>query len=366
MVFLAAHGLEAQTSVNYTSYLIKDDNAFKNKEAYDEWINNSQLLLGHRYKNDTYQIQGYYSIKLLQYANNSDLSNYAHKVGFSGVFDTIFENRNYSLDVRASARFNKYQERYIYYNVNGYTVNASILYNPSLDRNYSFGVALTKNQYEEFSELNNNAFRIFGKYQRFFQSRTSITGEIGLGSKKYENQSIIEYYGYYRYTEEPVMTSLISLSGGIGQSITSSFGINLGFGIRRYLLDPIASLSEGIYYYTENDLYDDPYSYQDRYLSLQLTKQFGIGFQGKIGSRFQYKDYAGTPALDENAELIGETREDTRREYFLMVSKKFKTKWHFPKYIDVFVNYMYRSNPSNDPYFNFEDNVALMGFSVGL
>ena len=28
------------------------------------------------------------------------------------------------------------------------------------------------------------------------------------------------------------------------------------------------------------------------------------------------------PALDENAELIGETREDTRSEYFLMVSNK--------------------------------------------
>ena len=83
-----------------------------------------------------------------------------------------------------------------------------------------------------------------------------------------------------------------------------------------FIGDPIKSFSEGIYYYTKNDLYDDPYLYQDRYISLQLTKQFAIGFQGKIGSKYQLKDYAGTPALEENGELTGETREDKRNEYF--------------------------------------------------
>ena len=42
----------AQTTVNYTGYLVKDDNAFKNREAYDEWINTSALLLGHQFIGD--------------------------------------------------------------------------------------------------------------------------------------------------------------------------------------------------------------------------------------------------------------------------------------------------------------------------
>lgn len=143
-------------------------------------------------------------------------------------------------------------------------------------------------------------------------------------------------------------------------------GISLGIGGQWFIGDPIMSYSEGIYYYTENDLFGDPYSYQSQYVTLQLTKQFAIDFQGKIGFKLQKKDYAGTPALDENDDLTGNTCKDTRSEYFLFLTKKFKTGWRFPGSIGVFFNYMYRNNPSNDPYYDFEDHIGLVGFSVGI
>ena len=101
-------------------------------------------------------------------------------------------------------------------------------------------------------------------------------------------------------------------------------------------------------------------------MKLQVTNQFAIGFQGKIGARYQSKDYAGTPALDEAGELLGETRQDQRIETFLFLSKKFRLPWSFPRSVDVFINLMVRNNPSNDPYYDFEDRIGLMGFSVTL
>ena len=133
-----------------------------------------------------------------------------------------------------------------------------------------------------------------------------------------------------------------------------------------FIGDPILAYSEGIYYYTENDLYDDPYSYQGPYVSLQVTRQFTFGFKAKIGVKLQAKEYAGTPALNDLAELSGEMRHDRRDEYFLFVSKRFRTNWRFPDSIDIFINLMYRNNPSNDPYYDFEDHIGLMGFSVDL
>ncbi|MFC1552725.1 hypothetical protein ACFL6P_09220 [Candidatus Latescibacterota bacterium] len=365
VMLTAASAVFAQTTVNYTGYLVKDDNAFKNREAYDEWINNSSLLLGHQYAGESYRFQGFYSVNFLRYNNNSDLSNYRHMAGFSGEVKNYFEN-DYTLDFSGILKFNQYKEQYNYYNANGYDINISLKNESSLTENHSFGLSMSQERYDEFTDIDNNSYRLWGKYQQFFRSRISLTGEASFAVKKYVNQSTIEYYGYYRYSEEPILSSMISLSGTVGKSITPTLGINMEVGGKRFAADPIQVYSNGIYYFTENDLYDDPFSYQDHYISFNLTKQFAVGFQSKIGVKFQSKDYAGTPALDDNGDLIGETRADSRREYSLLTTKKFTTGVKYPDAVTVFLNYMYRDNPSNDPYYNFNDNVVLVGFSVGM
>ena len=49
--------LAAQTSALFTTYLIRDDNAFKTREAYDEWINNSAFQIGHQFSGDDYRLE---------------------------------------------------------------------------------------------------------------------------------------------------------------------------------------------------------------------------------------------------------------------------------------------------------------------
>ncbi|MFC1490308.1 surface lipoprotein assembly modifier [Candidatus Latescibacterota bacterium] len=365
IIAVSSANIYAQTSINYTGYLVKDDNAFKNREAYDEWINNSTLLLGHQFSGENYSLQGFYSVNFLRYNNNNDLSNFRHIAGFSGELRNYFEN-DYTLDFSGYVKFNQFKDRYDYYNANGYDINISIKNESLLTENYSFGLSMTQDRYDVFTDIDNNSYNLWGKYQRFFRSKLSLSGEASFAVKKYVNQNTIEYFGYYRYTEEPILSSVVSLSGTLGKSITPTLGVNLGVGGKLFVGDPIQVYSNGIYYYTENDLYDDPFSYEDHYVSINLTKQFAVGFQSKIGIKFQSKDYAGTPALDENGDLIGKTREDSRNEYSLITTKKFNTGIKFPGEFTVFLNYMYRNNPSNDPYYNFKDNVVLVGFSVGI
>ena len=366
IMLVLATVLSAQTDFSVTSYLIRDNNAFQNRTAYDEWINNSSVQIGHRFKSKTYQIHGYYNADISQFANNNELNNYAHKFGIAYAHDY----NNYSLHIGGFARLHNYQEQFVYYSVNRYNFNMNVQYNPNLKSFYSAGITINKDKYKEFDDLDNVAYRLYGNYQRFFQSRISFTCNAGLGIKNYVNQSIIQYYGFggfrnfARYREDAVKAAMFSLSANVGKSITSLMGISLGVGGQWFIGDPIMSFSEGIYYYTENDLFDDPYSYQNQYVTLQLTKQFAIDFQGKIGFKLQKKDYAGTPALNETGDLTGDTRKDIRSEYFLFLTKKFKTGWRFPGSIDVFFNYMYRNNPSNDPYYDFQDHIGLVGFSI--
>jgi len=361
--------LSAQTNILFTTYLIRDDNAFKNRNEYREWINNSTLHLGKAFTGENYQLQGYYSIDLLRFTNNNDLNNYSHKFGLSG-------SRNYgdySVNVNAYARLHKYQEQYIYYQLNRYNLNANVQFTPNLQNIYRLSLTINKDQYKEFTDLDNFTYRIFGRYQHFFRSKLSVSVNAGLGNKNYVNQSVIQYFGTgtgrfvsSRYREDPVRATMLSLSVNVGKSITTNTGISFGVGGQSFLGEPIMAYSEGIYYYTENDLYDDPYSYSDRYISFQLTRQFAVNFQGRIGIKYQDKNYKGTPALDEIGDLTGETREDTRSEYFFMLLKKFNTNWQFPGALSLFFSFIYRNNPSNDPYYDFEDHIGLLGFSIGL
>lgn len=361
--------LSAQTSIFFTSYLIRDDNTFSNRAGYQEWINNSTLHLGQGWSGETYQLHGYYSVDFLRFANNNKLDNYAHKFGLFGVRDY----GDYTLNITAFARLHNYQEQYIYYKVNRYNLNLNVRFNPNLKNIYILGLTINKDLYKEFEDLNNLSYRFNGKYQHFFQSKMSITGEAGLGVKNYVNQTIVQYFGFgfarnrnARFREDPVRAAIFSFSAKLGKSITSNTGISASLGGQWFLGEPIASYSDGIYYYTENDLYDDPYSFSDKYVSIQFTRQFAVEFQGKIGIKYQKKNYKGTPALDEIGDLTDDTRKDSRQEYFFMITKKFYTGWKIPGSINIFMNFIYRKNPSNDPYYNFDDHIGLFGFSVGL
>jgi hypothetical protein len=80
--------------------------------------------------------------------------------------------------------------------------------------------------------------------------------------------------------------------------------------------------------------------------------------------KYQQKYYRGTPALSAMGELTGDTRQDTRKEFFFLMSKQFETGWRFPESVELFFNFLYRNNPSNDPYYDFDDNIGLLGFTI--
>ncbi|MDP2225772.1 hypothetical protein, partial [Nitrosomonas sp.] len=52
----------------------------------NEWINNSSLLVGHRFGSESFKVQSYYNVDFLLFKNNKDLNNYSHKFGISSTW----------------------------------------------------------------------------------------------------------------------------------------------------------------------------------------------------------------------------------------------------------------------------------------
>jgi len=358
--------LHSQTNASLSWYLIRDDNAFKSRNEYDELINMASLLISRTYTSDNFAIQGFYGADISAFSNYSDQQNHTHQ--FSVL--SRFISGNFVANLGISAQVRRNDAQYIYYNTNAFGFYMRMQYDSDINKLYYFGLDFLKNEFTEFADLNNTTYRFYGKFQRFFENRLSVSGELGLGVKNYMNQSIYENYGFsnfmgmVRYKEEPV--NAVQLSGyvSIGKSITSKTGLNVKLGGSRYAGEPIESFSDGIYYYTENDLYDDPYSYENQYVSATMTRQFGLGFQGKLGAVLNDKNYSGTPALSETGDLTGEKRADLRQEYSLLLSKSFSMNWKKDFSLKLYFRFLMRHNESNDPYYDFTDHLGIFGVTV--
>ncbi len=369
MLFAAAIPGEssAQTGISFSWYLIRDDNAFKSRNEYQELINTTSLMLSRSYSFNDFALQGFYGIDVSAFSEYSDQKNHAHQLGLfgrkmSGSFIT---------DIGLYTQLRRNEAQYIFYNTDNYSFFLKTEFQPELNQVYSLGITYLKTNFNEFTDLNNTSYKFYGSFQRFFQSRMSISGEITLGVKDYINQSIFSYFGFSRgmmqlprYVEEPVNAIQISGDLNFGKSITDKTGINMKIGGSKYVGDPIESYSEGVYYYTENDLYDDPFSYENKYISLNLTRQFTVGFQSKIGVFYAGKNYKGTPALTETGDLLNDIRKDSRSEFSFQLSKKYEPDWNFPINLNTYFKFLIRDNGSNDPYFDFQDHLGIFGITI--
>lgn len=351
-----------QMDFAFTWYLIRDDNAFKNRNLYDELINTLSLSTGRTFSTNRSFFRIYYNGDYSTFSNYKDRRNNSHQIGTAVsrlISDKVIVN------IGANGRIRRNNAQYIYYNVDTYNFYANFRYEPDYTKIFTGGVVLAKSNFKEFSDINNNEYRIFARYQQFFQNRFSFTGEIGFRNKNYVNQTKLDYFGFMRFFEESIRATFFSTNVNLGKSLTNKTGMNLGLGGRLFIGKPIEIFTDnGIYYYTENDLYDDPYGYENYFVNFNLTRQFMIGFQGKIGAEYQKKDYKGTPALSMDGELLGYYRKDTRADYYFSLGKTFKTGWSFPSAVDGFFRFLIRDNASNDPYFDYFDHLALVGLTI--
>jgi hypothetical protein len=99
---------------------------------------------------------------------------------------------------------------------------------------------------------------------------------------------------------------------------------------------------------------------------MQLTHQFDLDFLAKIGVKVQGKSYRGTPALDASGDMMDSNRDDSRSEYSFQISKKIPLSWPASFSTELFFNYMYRHNTSNDPYYAFKDHIGLLGLTISI
>ncbi|MCU7526381.1 MAG: hypothetical protein HF308_18035, partial [Ignavibacteria bacterium] len=317
IVFSVKPAAQVSGEVGYS--LLYTDNPFRTSSGQEEFVNfvqpsltfkpfRSEFYLGYSF--------GYSRFKNLSdrsYYYNSGELNYAFRLGVDSTEDeNIFMGASYM-----KASNNSGGGLYSY---DSYSVFANGKYFLSDNMLFSAGYGLSGKSYPSLYDLSYTVNSGFARLSLFLETKTSLFLEMQLGNKAYSvtDQTLITIdrngpmMGGKRVIQKTdyVTTNITQLRimPKISQSVFEGVGMNIHYMWRRNLdRNSAISLSEFIYS-DDEDLWDDPYSFESNEFGSEWTIKLPWSSSIKLSAEQSYRNYS------ENLAQTGTVskRKDTR------------------------------------------------------
>jgi hypothetical protein len=167
---------------------------------------------------------------------------------------------------------------------------------------------------------------------------------------------------YLMYDESS--TSQIRASVNIGQSLGEQTGLSLRIQQRINLTKRGRAFVGGtVDLIGEEELFDDPYSYEGSELSLTLTHIFPWSMRLQAGTFIMDKRYAYAAWIDD-AGAIGPTRKDQRQGGWIELRKSLGYEWLLFQGLDLTLQYTMIRNQSNSSWYDYSSSSISFGIST--
>lgn len=364
-----------------------DDNAFRNFQSLSDYATQFSAYFARDISNERWQWRLFYRGSYNLFAEYDDRNNHYHQLGaaWSGILNE--KNDAFNLGVNGKLRANR--DAYDYYNFKEAVGYGNLKINLGSSSRTNFGYRLRGRWYSNLSELSYAEHYLFARYTHFFETRTTLIVEGNYGRKIYHDQ-ILEntisqpddgHYGDHRggrghfgtgsmtgenspIAEKHNVTQLVAQLR-VAQSLANSTGLSMDIRIRRNPGDGVRYLAGQVSgYTTEDELFDDRYGYESEEVATTLTQLLPWKMTLKSGLEFQWKDYVNRPALDLNGEVLssGDLRNDRQVLGWLSLSKSFSVLGG--KSVDLFAEFYWIDNQSNDLYYDYQVNLISFGITT--
>lgn len=371
----------SQTTKSVTIEMAYNDNAFRNYQNLSDYVTQLNIYLARDLTTDLWAARLYYDGSLNFFAQYTDRFSHYHKVGF-GASRAIGQAGS-ALNLGANIALNKYRTVYDYTDYVQGTGYVNYKFRPANSVIAQLGYLLKYRDYQNLPEFNHFEHQLFSRVSWFLPTNTSLIFYARYGLKYYDTQTtstvVTDSLGaidgkgrgssrdsgtsrvIYSEYQTPSTSQFIG-SIKLGQSVTSTTGLSLKY-LRRFRLGTGARYSydfgELWTYSTEDELFDDPYSYDGQEISTALTQILPWQTTLKLGFDHYIKNYS-VEALDLDGLSLAETREDTREIVWFSATKRFSQKSVF-KNFQISADFYYLNNDSNDPYFRYDNSVFTFG-----
>jgi hypothetical protein len=353
-------------NIEISSYF--DDNLYRSPYPISDLFTTLDINLAFRPGESRVNFSYDGSFFLYQEANERNFS--LHGLGIS-YFNTFGAEEEHTYYFGLDGLLRRDSEEYNYYDYNQAYIYANIRF----DLNYLFlktGYNFRHRNYANLSYLTNNRHYGYIQINKPFQTRTTIILESDLGQKSFSGQEIYstttsDGRGQGGMNNPSSSTSIttyvpslshIILLARLAQSLHDKFGLYVQYRRQINLSDQIGVInSEG--YYQDEELYDDPFSYESEGLSSQLTWILPWSMRMQVGGTIISKNYISEEAYvsAEDTLAMGGQRVDEQNYYYLNFSKSFYLNKSWLNLLRINLYYNYIKNDSNSYWYTYKNHV---------
>jgi hypothetical protein len=356
-----------QFSKDLTIHSYIDDNLYRSPEPVQDML--SSIKLGLSYQDTESNIRLYNNTNLILYKNTSGRNFLINNFGINKSLQISEKlNSNFNLGGNWTLRINK--DDYNYYNysqLSGYA-NFQILSDIVLIKG---GYSYRWRNYQNWPDLSNHLHNIFFQLNKSFPTRTTIIAETSYGNKSFTGQDSFSTigtssHGHGRRTggtttttntiSEQLSTSQVNVVLRLTQSLHEKAGIYFQYR-KQISIDDSTSYRNFDDYYQDDELFDDPFTYESDSYSSQLTIMLPKSTKLLIGGSLSSKNYISEPAYstEEDTMGIGKLRFDDQTNYFIDLSKTFNINKDWANSIKFNLYYSYTNNESNSYWYNYKN-----------
>ncbi|MBD3223381.1 MAG: hypothetical protein GF313_01525 [Caldithrix sp.] len=381
MVLFLTALVYGQFSLSSDVYYYRDDNLFRSPDAERDWYNGYSINASYSFSEPGITI--YYNPDFYHFDSFSE-RNFSIQQGGVRYTASPFENERHNLYLGGTFIKRINRTDYDFYNYNQFYFYGNLRFYWDifvLKTGYNF----RSRAYTNLSSLNNIRHYVFAQINKSWPTRTTLMAEIDLGNKSFTGSETI--------TSVSVDTIPIQRGRGRGhrfitneqtdelngpsfnqivfwirtaQSLHRNIGWYGQYRMQRSLTDDNVIYNSD-YYYQDEELFDDPFSYTSDEFSSQLTFILPWQMQLKVNGSYEDKKYLSDRAYVSATDTVGAggLRADIQRTLSIHWSKTFYMQKQWLNEVYVSFGYYVIRNSSNSYWFDYKNQLLSSGLSVG-
>jgi len=371
-ILSCANQMQAQFTKNLEISSYYDDNLFRSPTPTQDLLTNIEMSLN--YRPDDSNMNLHYRGSFLLYRDTYDRNFSLHEFGLNYNYSFGNEDRH-TLYLGSDGTMRLNGEDYNYYDYTQIYLYSNIRF----DLDFLFvkaGYNFRYRNYSNLPDLNNFRHFVFLQANKSFASRTTIIFEADFGYKSFAGENtyttslgsgrgrgnMVEESQIITMTEIPSLQQAIVLTR-LAQSLHENLGIFIQYRRQISLTDQIKYINTDSYYQDE-ELFDDPFSFESSSVSSGLTWILPWSMKVQIGGSLFSKNYISEQAYTTADDTVGlgGTRVDDQKSIYFNFYKSFYINKSWLNLLKVNFYYGYIENDSNSYWYKYKN--AILGGGI--
>jgi hypothetical protein len=325
-----------------------DDNIFNNESAVSDFINSFDLGLAYDFESENNNFELFYSGNLALYNENYTRSSHQHQFG---AVNTFFIGEENPFNLGANYTFRKFKDDYELYNWDQLSAYANYRQSISDDEFLLFGYLFNRIKYENLDVFSFNEHKAFVKLKTTIATKNSFLFGVEGNLKNYIN-NLVEDESYDLTTQ---LRAFIQTAHSLGEGSGISFSLTA----TKIIDGNMRYLSSGEFIYYEEELINNIYSSEGLEGGAKFSQLLSPAVLIRLSGNYLFRVYPSLPAADMNGNSKNISREDNGFNFGAELEFSLGS---FIEGLFSKAGYMRIINNSNDPFYEYSNNI----FSLGL